>query len=277
MQEKRILSEEHKRKIGVGNKKAHPMQYYDYVCKNCGKKFVDRQRNKKYCSQECYHKEKKFIITCLLCGEEFNAKVPNAKYCLKCRTKECKTCGKIFILNSTEVNGSTRNTPKKYCSPECFHKSTKGRVSHNKENGVNIVCAICGKVFNVWKSRIERNVKYCSYKCTYDAKSLVTNVNHPLWKGGHDLYSRMLSESEGSFYRNRRIVLERDGNTCQYCGFQGVSNYMDVHHILSVIKGGSSLPENMITLCRKCHNSADKGKIPMGVLQGKVLKEEVVC
>jgi 5-methylcytosine-specific restriction endonuclease McrA len=81
----------------------------------------------------------------------------------------------------------------------------------------------------------------------------------------------LLSENEGSFYRNRRIVLERDNYTCQYCGFKGESNYMDVHHIIKVRESGPSLPENMITLCRKCHNNADRGYISIEFLQEKVM------
>lgn len=267
MQKKRILSAEHKRKIGESNKKAHPMKLYTFICKNCGESFTVRYKNRIYCSQECYQNKKLFNLECVLCDEIFISKVKNTKFCDICKVGECKICGKQFI----RINGKDMGF-KKYCSQECFHKAIIGKVACNKEEGVDVICAICGKQFNVWKSRMRRDVKYCSRECKYEGQSRVTNVNHPLWKGGHSLYAKLLSENEGSFYRNRRIVLERDDNTCQYCGFKGESNYMDVHHIITVIKGGTNLPENMVTLCRKCHNNADRCYISVNLLKEKVLE-----
>lgn len=40
----------------------------------------------------------------------------------------------------------------------------------------------------------------------------------------------------------------------------------DVHHIIPVRQGGSNTMENLITLCRKCHNGADNDKISPEVL-----------
>lgn len=242
------------------------------ICNNCGIVFEKRYKNsnRKYCSPKCYREAKLFQKKCPLCGKIFIASAPNLKYCLDCRTKTCEKCGKQFIMISREVDGNKNNVPKKYCSQECYHKATIGNPAHNKEEGINILCPICNKYFNVWKSRANK-AKYCSWECFNEAKSRITGENHPLWKGGITLYGKLISENEGSFYRNRKIVLERDNYTCQYCEFKGKSDYMDVHHIIKVIEGGSNLLDNLITLCRKCHNNADRGYISIDELKEKVM------
>ena len=126
-------------------------------------------------------------------------------------------------------------------------------------------CQFCGKAFQVTRKR-QNTAKYCSLPCLHNARSEVTGPAHPLWKGGFDLYGRMLSQNGGSFYRNRVKVLERDDNTCCHCGHQGESNYMDVHHIIPVREHGPSTEDNMLTLCRKCHNQADRGLISRDLL-----------
>ncbi len=52
-------------------------------------------------------------------------------------------------------------------------------------------------------------------------------------------------------WRNvRDEVLERDGYRCTVCGSQV---NLDVHHITPKRKGGQDVPENLETLCEKCH------------------------
>ncbi|MBE2264623.1 MAG: group II intron reverse transcriptase/maturase [Flavobacteriales bacterium] len=52
-------------------------------------------------------------------------------------------------------------------------------------------------------------------------------------------------------WRNvRDEVLERDGHRCTICGSQ---ENLDVHHIKPKRKGGQDVPENLETVCEKCH------------------------
>lgn len=46
-------------------------------------------------------------------------------------------------------------------------------------------------------------------------------------------------------------ILDRDGKTCRDCGTKKMA--MEVHHVKPVSKGGTNDPENLITLCWKCH------------------------
>ena len=68
------------------------------------------------------------------------------------------------------------------------------------------------------------------------------------------------------FWNVREYVLHRDGHKCQNpdCKYKDKDKkqILKVHHIVYRSKGGTDRPENLITLCSKCHTPANhkKGK-----------------
>jgi DEAD/DEAH box helicase domain-containing protein len=89
-------------------------------------------------------------------------------------------------------------------------------------------------------------------------------------------------ESEGNSHKNnnygkgweatKRSVRERDHNTCQNCGKLGNSLNLDVHHIkpfktFDSIAEANSL-ENLITLCKQCHNQAESSVKTQSTMAG---------
>jgi len=54
----------------------------------------------------------------------------------------------------------------------------------------------------------------------------------------------------------RSEILKRDGYKCQKCGS---TKNLQVHHIVRVVDGGESDPDNLITLCEKCHRKEHFG------------------
>ena len=68
------------------------------------------------------------------------------------------------------------------------------------------------------------------------------------------------------FWNVREYVLHRDGHKCQNpdCKYKDKDKkqILKVHHIIYRSKGGTDRPENLITLCSKCHTPANhkKGK-----------------
>lgn len=53
----------------------------------------------------------------------------------------------------------------------------------------------------------------------------------------------------------RDKVLERDNHQCQHCGTPGsTNNKLTLHHIRYRRHGGTSTPDNLLTLCRDCHD-----------------------
>lgn len=54
----------------------------------------------------------------------------------------------------------------------------------------------------------------------------------------------------------RQEVLYRDQYTCQICQKVGDSS-LHIHHILKRREGGTDHLDNLLTVCNKCHKSAD--------------------
>lgn len=49
-----------------------------------------------------------------------------------------------------------------------------------------------------------------------------------------------------------RAIKDRDGWRCRRCGASGQA--LHVHHIVSLSRGGTNEPDNLITLCETCHS-----------------------
>lgn len=75
------------------------------------------------------------------------------------------------------------------------------------------------------------------------------------------------------FANTKAYVLSRDGYTCQHCKGKSKDNRLEVHHIVFRNNGGSDEQENLITLCKTCHDSLHKGKIKLkknGKIKGQL-------
>ena len=53
----------------------------------------------------------------------------------------------------------------------------------------------------------------------------------------------------------KRAVYERDGGICVCCGAPGLPEA----HYIARSRGGLGIEENILTLCRKCHDRYDNG------------------
>lgn len=73
------------------------------------------------------------------------------------------------------------------------------------------------------------------------------------------------------FWNVREYVLFRDNHKCQ--GKKGCkNNILNVHHIESRKTGGNS-PDNLITLCEKCHSDYHKDKLNLVLKRNKSFKD----
>jgi len=95
---------------------------------------------------------------------------------------------------------------------------------------------------------------------------LMSGEDNPMWKDGrwadeHTPYG------EGWTYRKKENVRERDGHECRMCGMTDTKHVeqhghkLHVHH-LNKAGGGDNdaernAEENLATLCRKCHSTAE--------------------
>ncbi len=75
------------------------------------------------------------------------------------------------------------------------------------------------------------------------------------------------------FWNVREYVLCRDNHTCQICKGKSGDNVLEVHHIVSRQVGGDR-PDNLITLCRSCHQRLHKGELKVKLKVNKGFKAE---
>jgi len=61
-------------------------------------------------------------------------------------------------------------------------------------------------------------------------------------------------------FKKRNEIFGRDGFTCQKCGYKGMSDELEVHHIKLRVTGGDDNEDNLVTLCFICHYFAPDEK-----------------
>jgi len=75
----------------------------------------------------------------------------------------------------------------------------------------------------------------------------------------------------------RRHVLYRAGFRCENCGLM---DGLDVHHVTKRSQGGKDHPNNLIALCRACHEQTDwpfaKGRLCIIALGAERFECEVI-
>lgn len=76
------------------------------------------------------------------------------------------------------------------------------------------------------------------------------------------------------FWNVREYVLTRDHHTCQCCHGKSKDKTLNVHHIESRKTGGDA-PNNLITLCKICHNGYHQGTVnlPEKIKRGMRFKD----
>ena len=70
------------------------------------------------------------------------------------------------------------------------------------------------------------------------------------------------------FANTKAYVLTRDGYICQHCKGKSKDKRLEVHHIIYSSNGGSDDEDNLITLCKVCHDGIHAGLIRV-TLKGK--------
>jgi hypothetical protein len=65
------------------------------------------------------------------------------------------------------------------------------------------------------------------------------------------------------FNNIKAYVLSRDQYTCQYCKNKNKDPHLEIHHIVYKSQGGSDRPDNLLTLCKTCHEKLHKNQIKL--------------
>ena len=244
------------------------------TCPECGGTYSGRQGLSKHFSAQ--HGEKfKPLAACDNCGVLYTenrgniANSPNTYCSAECRKeghkgrepanknreeRECKQCGGSF--------SATVNSPKKYCSRNCYH-------SWNKENGVlrgennpkwkadlEFECEQCGDKYTRPESHKEFT-RFCSDECRSEHLTTVTGNDHWHWQGGKNYYTAIRSSLGPTGWHTQREKHLQD--ECEMCGSETSPGGRDLslHHIIPVLSGGTNGEYNYLPLCEPCHSKVE--------------------
>jgi 5-methylcytosine-specific restriction endonuclease McrA len=149
----------------------------------------------------------------------------------------CLGCGEKF-------QRVVSNSSKKYCTWECFKASRWAPVN----------CTTCGIIFQkriceIAKAEVSGHKHMCSRSCRNVATSKLLGGDGEWVVGGKYGAAR----SRGKDWRYAKAyVLERDDYTCQQCD---VRENLEVHHWEPYFISFDNSPDNLVTLCRSCHQA----------------------
>ncbi|MCK6381902.1 MAG: HNH endonuclease [Leptospiraceae bacterium] len=119
------------------------------------------------------------------------------------------------------------------------------------KNRTQIFCSqLCSKKFHYNPDQIEKECLYCQKKFkTTNKKKLFCNSECAKQK-------RKMNCPNGYEWQNiREFILERDGFSCQKCKSDKL---LHVHHVRPILFGGETKPNNLTTVCAKCHQNEHK-------------------
>ena len=74
------------------------------------------------------------------------------------------------------------------------------------------------------------------------------------------------------FFNLREYILWRDNHTCQHCKGKSKDKVLQVHHLESRRTGGNAT-NNLITLCKTCHEKSHTGEITLNIKRGRSFKD----
>jgi hypothetical protein len=63
------------------------------------------------------------------------------------------------------------------------------------------------------------------------------------------------------FANTKAYVLNRDGYGCQHCKGKSKDKRLEVHHIVFRSENGSDEEDNLMTLCKTCHDALHRGEV----------------
>jgi len=170
---------------------------------------------------------------------------------------ECNQCGDSYRTYPTLEDES------RFCSQECkanWQSENRKGENHPNYNRIECECEVCGETVHRQPSQYERmdNV-FCSQECHREYQSI-----HQRGENHHNYKPKSTDEYGPNWYQQRRKALERDNYECQFCGISEEQHQTDnergleAHHIIKERRGGKDHPDNLITVCRDCHNTLEQ-------------------
>lgn len=64
---------------------------------------------------------------------------------------------------------------------------------------------------------------------------------------------------QSGFWNTREYVIHRDNHTCQHCHGKKKDPILQLHHINGKTEGATNRPDELLTVCKTCHDEHHKG------------------
>jgi hypothetical protein len=166
-----------------------------------------------------------------------------------------------LISIKAECRRSRRFRKTRYRKPRWQNRANarkEGRlmpsVRHKVDSTIKIIDKVC-KFLPIGKGVVE--------KAPFD----IQKINNPNIQGIEYQQGNQLG-----FLNVREYVLYRDKHECRSCGKK--TGILHVHHIESRKTGGDA-PNNLVTLCSKCHDKHHNNFKPLKFNRGKSFKDSI--
>ena len=169
----------------------------------------------------------------------------------------------MLLAKRSELRRSRRNR-KTRCRKARFlnrvHRKHKGWLAPSVENKINVHLKLIMDI----------------HKILPITKIIVEVAQFDIQKiKNHNISGKEYQQGEQMGWTNvREYVLFRDGHQCQCCKGKSGDTILNVHHIESRMTGGNA-PNNLITLCRTCHQGFHKGTVnlPKSIHRGMSFRD----
>ena len=173
---------------------------------------------------------------------------------------ECDFCGDVYGVVPSAVDKT------RFCSRECKDEDLVGvsGADHPKYSQVKVECETCGEPKTVTPSQLESyDNHFCDNDCLGEwLKKHQSGSDSPRWGGGYGYAGE-------NWHRQRTRAIQRDGEECVRCGISRENHRSETGFDLSVhhrekrtnfLQDDGSIDyeranrlENLVTLCRECH------------------------
>lgn len=167
----------------------------------------------------------------------------------------------VDLLSTRRENRRTRRNKLRYREPRFnnrINSKKKGWLAPSVENKINTHLKV---VFDAHK--ILPITKIIIKTASFD----IQKINNP------EISSFEYQQGEQlGFWNVREYVLWRDNYICQHCKGKSKDKILNIHHIESRKTGGNA-PNNLITLCKTCHEKYHKGNIQINVKRRNSFKD----
>ena len=156
-----------------------------------------------------------------------------------------------LLAKRSELRRSRRNRKTRYRKARFLnrvHRKHKGWLAPSVENKINVHLKLIMDI----------------HKILPITKIIVEVAQFDIQKiKNHNISGKEYQQGEQMGWTNvREYVLFRDGHQCQCCKGKSGDPILNVHHIESRMTGGNA-PNNLITLCRTCHQGFHKGTVKL--------------